>query len=446
MPDTISRRVGTYQTLRHNLRLLRARMGDTVWALVDQGVGVVASMLSFLLLGRTLGASGYGAFVGLYALIGPFLAPSISGVFLAGMEHIVREGEDAVRVARSCLSIAAVNALIWVPALSAVGLHWIDGLPALAAILLVATEFCLNGIFATCQGIVQALTGFAPTARLRIMVALTKIALLTTLAVFGSLTLTTLAVGQVITLGAVALFCAIKISRLIGVPAWPGPIRGRHVRSALLYGLGIAASSVQADGDKFVLNAAHYQADAGRYGAAYRLMSIILMPANALLSATHLSFLQADESADTQLRRAVRLSVVTLIYGVPAVLGLIVFAPLVPKILTREFAETTLILQLLAPVVLLRGVGSFPMNGLMGLGRNAQRTVLLGANALLSLALYILLIPKHSWRGALVATLVSEVSLCASGWVALLLCERRRRTETSPGELVQELPGPRSLR
>ena len=46
---------------------------------------------------------------------------------------------------------------------------------------------------------------------------------------------------------------------------------------------------------------------------------------------------------------------------------------------------------------------------------------------LFSLILYAALIPTYSWRGALVGTLVSESSLCASAWVALVLCERRRR-------------------
>jgi O-antigen/teichoic acid export membrane protein len=60
----------------------------------------------------------------------------------------------------------------------------------------------------------------------------------------------------------------------------------------------------------------------------------------------------------------------------------------------------------------------------MGLGRNALRTKLLVGNAVFSLVLYAALIPRYSWRGALAATLASEVSLCASGWLAILLCQR----------------------
>jgi O-antigen/teichoic acid export membrane protein len=405
-------------------RMLGGHVGDTAWALLDQGAALVASVLSFLLLGRTLGSAGYGAFVGIYALIAPFSALSLSGVYLAILEHVVREREDPVEVTRSCLSLTVASALVWVPALGAISLRYIEGLPPLAALLLIGTEFCLNGVFTSAVGVQQALVGFAAAARLRILGALTRVTLLAALAAGGRLTLTSLAIGQAFTVGVMVVAALHGVSRLLGTSAWPGRIRRRHVRSALLYGLGIGASGAQTDGDKFVLNAAHHQADAGRYGAAYRLMLIVLLPVNALAGATHLSFLHDAKGAHSQLRGAVKLSLVTLAYAVPAVLGLVLIAPWVPRLLTRDFSETALILQLLAPVVILRGVGVFAMNGLMGLGRNGLRTALLLVNALFSLVLYAALIPSHAWRGALVATLISEVTLCASGWVALLWCER----------------------
>jgi O-antigen/teichoic acid export membrane protein len=426
--------------MRRLLAHRRRTAGETAWALLDQGGTLAASMLSFLLLGRTLGAAGYGAYVGLYALIGPFLALSQSGVFLTTMEHVVRERESPVDVARSCLSLTALNALIGVPILSAVSLRWIEGLPVLATVLLVGAEFILNGALQTSVGMVQAVVGYPAAARLRIAGSVGRIALLAALAAAGSLTLNTLAVGQVVTLGAVSAFALARVARRLGAPMLPGRVHATHFRSTLLYGIGIGASMAQSDGDRFVLNAAHHQADAGRYGAAYRLMQVMLLPVNALAGATHLSFLDRAAGGTGQMRRAVRLSLVALAFALPAIGGLVLIAPLVPRILGGDFAEATLILRLLAPVVVLRGVGVFPMNGLMGLGRNALRTKLLAGNALLSLALYAAWIPAHSWRGALAATLVSELSLCASGWIALALCERKLRR--AHGAEAKVLPRP----
>jgi len=405
---------------------VREHARDTAWALVDQGATLLASTLSFLLLGRTLGAAGYGAFVGLYALIGPFLALGQTGVYLSAMEHIARLGETPGEVGRSCMSITVLNALLWIPLLSAASLLWLKGLPTLAAVLLIGTEFFLTALFMQSVGIVQAMTGFPAAARLRISNSLLRIVPLAILAATGSLTLITLAVAQAVTIGSMMLFAVSRTSRLAGAAVLPGPIRRRHVRSVLLYALQIGAGSVQSDGDKFALNAAHFQADAGRYGAAFRIMQFAWVPLLALMNATHLSFLRAGQDANGQLRRAIRSSLIATAYGVPAALCLFLVAPLAPLVLTKDFSETTRMLQWLAPLVVLRGQSTFPLNGLMGLGRNGLRAKLIVANALLAVLLYAALIPRYSWRGAFAATLVTELWLSISGWVALYRCERKR--------------------
>ena len=426
---------GLLTSLKERLaQLLRGRRGDTVWAFFDTGTSLLASVLSFLLLGRTLGAAGYGAYIGLYALIGPFTGLSQAGIFLAAMEHVAREGEDPREVARSFVSMTAASTLFWVPILGVLGIRSIEGFPPIAALLMIATEFFLNGIFATCQGMTQVVTGYPAASRLRMSGALGKIVILVLLAATNSLTLISFAVGYAVTLGVVVLIAAAKVSRLLGAPLVPGRIHRRHVRSALLYGLGIGSSMAQNDGDKYVLNAAHHQSDAGRYGAAYRLMQVALLPASALASAMHVSFLDATATPNDQLRRSIRLSLIALAYAVPAVVCLILLAPLVPRVLSRDFEATSLILKLVSPVLILRAVGVYPMNALMGLGRNGLRTTLLLSNALLSLALYAALIPGWSWQGALVATLVSEVSLCASAWIALILCVRSARRAQPPAQ------------
>ena len=417
--------------------LRRDHVRDTAWALVDQGAMLFASTLSFLLLGRTLGAAGYGAFVGLYALIGPFLALGQSGVYLSAMEHIARLGETPREVGRSCMSITLLNALLWVPLLSAASLLWIKGLPAFAAVVLIGNEFCLTALFMQSAGIVQAVKDFPAAARLRIANSLLRIVPLTILAITHSLTLTTFAVGQTIVAGSMMLFAVSRTSRLAGAAILPGRIRRHHLRSVGLYALQTGAWNVQSDGDKFVLNAAHHQADAGRYGAASRIMQFALLPLLALVNATHVSFLRGRGDANGQIRRAIESSLVALAYGVPAALCLFLVAPLAPLVLTRDFSETTRMLQWLAPLVVLRGQSTFPMNGLMGLGRNGLRAKLYVANAALSVLLYAVLIPTYSWRGALAATFVTEVSISVSGWIALYRCERARTPRRSEPPLTR---------
>jgi O-antigen/teichoic acid export membrane protein len=81
------------------------------------------------------------------------------------------------------------------------------------------------------------------------------------------------------------------------------------------------------------------------------------------------------------------------------------------------------------------------MNGLLGLSRNRVRATILLSNAVLSLVLYVALIPTFSWRGAVAATLIVESTLFVSAWVALAACQRRA---TDAGAIAAVAATPRA--
>ena len=96
----------------------------------------------------------------------------------------------------------------------------------------------------------------------------------------------------------------------------------------------------------------------------------------------------------------------------------------------------------LSPLVAFRSMAMFALNGLMGLGHVTLRTVLLVFGAVLSLAMYIALIPSMSWRGAVWGTLISESVLAATTWTALIVLERRaaqRAVVTIPDAMSIEM-------
>ena len=84
-----------------------------------------------------------------------------------------------------------------------------------------------------------------------------------------------------------------------------------------------------------------------------------------------------------------------------------------------------MIMQLVAPIAVIRYVGGFACNGLLGLNQNVLRMWLLVGGAALSMILYVLLIPAYSWRGALIGSLASEVALAAGCWIGLYRCQKR---------------------
>jgi O-antigen/teichoic acid export membrane protein len=399
---------------------------ETAWSIADQGIGVVGQTISFFLLGSTLLSAGYGAYVGLFALIGPFLAFANSGVSLTILEHTLRDGEDRLTVIRSAMGVAAAAALIATPLVVAIAARFIDGISVRTVTLLTLSELLLNALLVAMVSSVMAHDGFIPAAQLRIMSSVVRIVVFLVLASLGMLNLNALAITQIVTISGVALVVASRVRTSLGAWPLPGRIHKQHVRSTFVYGTGIATSGVQNEGDKFVLNAANFQADAGRYGAAFRIVQMGLLPINSLVFATHISYLESGRANADLMRRSIRLGGLSLIYGV--IVGVVLFfvAPIIPALLGDDFAQTETMIRWLAPVIVLRGVGTFPMNGLLGLGRNGLRTAIITSTSALSVILYLTLIPRHSWRGAIAGTLISETVLFLGGWVALYLCQRSR--------------------
>jgi O-antigen/teichoic acid export membrane protein len=203
-----------------------------------------------------------------------------------------------------------------------------------------------------------------------------------------------------------------------------GPPNRRDLKSVFTYSAGLSALSVQNDGDNFALNKIGYAADAGRYGFAYRVVQLGLLPVNAFISVTHVSFLETHRNM-RPIDRSIRLTKIALVYVAFVSAFILVAAPIAPRLLGPQFHGTDEIMRWLVPLIALRGVGTFAMNGLLGLGLNHLRTRILVINAAFTVVLYILLVPEYSWRGAAIATNASEVTLCVATWVTIYYCQRR---------------------
>ena len=104
------------------------------------------------------------------------------------------------------------------------------------------------------------------------------------------------------------------------------------------------------------------------------------------------------------------------------------FMYVIAPVITRYFGkykDATPIIRWLAPFILARAVVMFAINGLLGLGRTGARTAVLLGGAALSMGLYLALIPKYSWKGAIAGTLISETAVGLTAWVLLIYYQRK---------------------
>jgi len=401
-------------------------VSESIWGLVVELATLTATILSFVMLGRSLGAAGYGGYASLYAIVGPLVTLAASGSVLAILQHVVRDHEPLESTARSCLSLSLGLGLLLTCIGTIAGAAVVDSLGLLAIVALLATEFLAVPLVQVAAGTVQAGTGFIAASRIRLVLVSARIVVIVSLFVAGALTVTTLGVTMFAVATLLGLVSLRSVGRRYDFAFLPGTFRLRHLKTNVLYSTGISASSLNSDGDKLVLAANGFAVQTGQYAAAYRIVSFGLIPVGSLMQVSHNRFLVHIEGRRGQhLRRSMNFGFLASLYGL--VFGVLIYvaAPLLPLLMGEEFEGSVVMVQWLAPIVCLRSLGIFGLNGLMGLNKVALRTVLIVINATFAIVLYIILIPGLGWEGAAIGTLISESLMVLSTWSALVVCQRR---------------------
>jgi len=413
---------------RPSLGALRRRLGsgagEQLWAVTLEIATMAGTILAFLLLGRSLGTDGYGAYASLYAIISPLVTLSSSGVVLALLQHAVALKEPLGRTARSSLSVVLLFGGILSLGAGAVAIAVVDDLSVLAIGSIVLIELVTTPLVLVGATTVQAGTSFEGAAKIRLLLVGGRAVLLIALFAVDALTVTNLGVAQLtwsLVLGAVTL---VQVGRRYGFSLTPGPLQGALVRTNLVFSAAVSADAVGNDGDKVVLAANRYVTDTGLYAAAYRMIQLGMVPLGALANTSHVKFLEPMRRRRQHLDLALRYSAVAAAYGLVFAVGILVAAPLLPFLVGRDFEESVEIVRWLSPIVLLRGLGMYSLNALLGLKRTGIRTLIVVGNAAFGVVLFLLLIPGRGWEGAMIATLITEALQVVMTWSALVVCQR----------------------
>lgn len=402
------------------------KLADSAWGMGFEVASVLGTLISFTLLGRTLGAVGYGEYASLYAIIGPLVTLAASGVVLALLQHLIRDKESLEEAVRSCISLTLLLGLSLMVVGSGVAFTVVDTLSAVAILSILLIEFVTTPLVFIAAATVQAEDSYSASVRVRLALVLGRIVILIALFASDSLTVASLGVSQLVLTAILASISLRWIGRAYGFNALPGRIRARHMRTNLVYSSAISADAVANDGDKVVLAANDFVVDTGLYAAAYRIIGLGQVPVGVLVSMSHKRFLESEEGLRREhLDLAIRYSLVAGTYGILFGLGVYVVAPLFPLVMGEEFEGSVTILRWLAPIVFLRAIGIFSLNGLMGLGKVGVRTIVIVLNAVFSVVLFLLLIPDRGWEGAVIASMLGEVNQVVLTWTALIFYQRR---------------------
>ncbi len=412
---------------------LRSLGTDTIWAGIQDLTTLIAALATFTILLSTFSTAEYGAYLGAYGVIAPLTGLAWNGVSLVALQRVLREREAPQQVASACFAILfGVGGVVGVISIGlAVVLVPTLGLVDIAGLAL--AELVGSAMVGVSSAFVQALKGYAAAARIRIILPILKVTVVGSLAALDELTVRNLGFSLALVHGSVSLFLLLRTLPRLGVHlGFARPSRA-VVTTTRDFSFPILVSSVQADGDKAVLNFYGFPAIAGTYGAAFKLIQFALMPINAFDGAAFQRFLNHDPNARGQhLRRARQSATFTVPLSLVMAAALFVAAPILPAVVGDQFGDSVAMTRALLLMVPIYALTTAPMNGLLGLGKTTLRSQIYIGAAVVSVLLYVVLIPLIDWRGALIGTVVGESVIAVAGWASLVIMQRRHDNHLDP--------------
>lgn len=379
--------------------------------------------LSLVLLSRWMGATGYGAFAGVIAIV-MLLAPLAGwGASTLVARRIATDvtpahawGEALAKVVLiSVLMIGALFAWRLMPGArhaSAETLFFI----ALAELLLVPLSIVSAAAsLATGRHLLAAWSiCLIPLARLAVLAG----------AVWLGMNGTPETVARLHMIGSLAgaLLVIFATAKQVGGPIWVG---WKNLHTSLPEGSQYAGGQLLATGyqeiDKALLFSIAGAAILGPYAAAFRVASMFALPIAALASVM-LPRLFLATARDISARPLIRAGLITACaYGLIAVLGVVAVSPLLPLLLGNSFVASSDYLLWLAPWPLFYAIHHVAATTLTGLGKQRERLAIELLGIIVVIAGVTTFATTLGAISAVTALLVAEVIMCG-------LCLWRIRT------------------
>ena len=387
---------------------------NTLWMILGQGVRLVVQFAYFVLIARVLHQDGYGAFSGVVALVGVLLPFAGWGAGNLLIKNVTRDATAfPVYWGRALLTVTVSSGglTLFVLALA----RWI--LPASVALPVVfwvaVSDLLFSRLLDISTQAFQAFHQLFKTALLTVLQSFTRLAaVLLLMHVHSANALLMWSFLYMCGTAVAAVIGCVWASWEIGLPKWDLHGWRGEFAEGFYFASSLSAQRIYLESDKTLLTRLSTLEAAGVYAAATRIIDAAMVPIYALQAAAYSRFFaHGREGIRGTVRFSRRLLPYAMAYAVAVSAGMLLFAPLIPLLLGSEFAETITVVRWLAPAPLLMTLHRFAADTLTGAGRQAVRTRIEFLAAMFNVAVNLCLLPFYSWRGAVAATLLTELLL-----------------------------------
>jgi len=394
----------------------------SLWVGVGQVLRVGLQAVYFVLIARALGAREYGAYVGvlaLVAIVAPFASLGTGNLLI---KHVTRDPHTFPRHWGKTLAVTLLSGTMLLGLTSMAGRLWLPASITLELVLAVAAaDLLFVRLVDVSAQAYQAHQLLSRTALLQLLLSPLRL-LAATILIAVTTAPTAVQLGMVYLGSALvgAAYAVILTNRELGRPEFHLQDFRRELHEGAFFSMSLSAQSANADIDKTMLARLATLEATGAYGAAYRLMDVAFLPVRSVLMAAYSRFFQHGAQGVRATARYGRwLLSFGVWYGLATAAALYLLAPVLPAILGREYEQAVMAVRWLAVVPLLKTVHYFGADALTGAGYQGTRTIILicitGTNVFLNLWL----IPLYSWRGAAIATVISDGLLGIVIWTTV---------------------------
>jgi len=386
--------------------------------IITGGMGIRVLMLAalFLLVSRTLGIEQYGQFSATLALVS-FFYPFVGlGASMLLLRDIARSPEELRKFWGRALLITVISGAPLAVIATLVGKVVLPEEISLRLIFYLAVaELVLTPITQLVVTLYQALEKSALTAAFLAGTILFRLgAFLALMILLASPSAESWGLYYL----ASTLFFTLLVMgfarRDLGAPVYKMPDCRTVVREGLAYSVMQASGRLSTNVDKVMLSRLDSLATTGLYSAAYRIMEMLFLPLSALLWTSISRFFRSGTAgASATLRYGLKFLPIPLLYIIICLIGVYFWARYLPVLLGSEFAGIEAAVIFISPLMAALFIRNLLRLVVVGTQSTVSAAVIEVGGALTNIAANLVLIPTYSWKGAILATLISEFVMIA---------------------------------
>ncbi len=390
--------------------LQKALFRDTLWMLIAQVIGIFLQMAYFMIVARVLGIEQYGSFSGVLALA--FVASPFSG--LGSGDVLVQNASRDPSLFRqywgnSLFTIFITSLLLSGLAVVISPLIFHQTISPLLVFLVCIADLFFLRVWITASGALLSQNLANKAAQIKVFHNFSKLlAALVLITFFQQPSILTWGWLYLLGTATSGIVSFLLVCRILGLPQLNLQRLIPQLTPGFYFSINSSATTVNAHADKMMLASLSTLTATGSYAAAYRFIDVGYFPIFAISNAAYARFFKEGATGiKGSLNLAKKIMPFIGLYGVVAMIGYLLFAPVIPWILGEEYTESIAALRWLSPFHLLFVFQYLAADTLTGAGFNKWRSIIQVFAALLNVLLNFWLIPLYSWRGAAWATLAS---------------------------------------